>query len=216
MASVADIASVLREVDVKALCVQFNIPKKIAWRVTGKDDRAFAPPAGHITVYEVHLRSSLRLPLPDDLLPVLRALRVPIAQLHANVVRYLYTFCVFLRKHSKRLRMSMPLAKDWGQVPEVYTGTPSVAETATLEWLTDLVKENPADFKRDFLVSREETRKVNWGLPSQVQKPTPPARMMRPEESKGLIIRMRDTDEGFIGPLPEKVPRPLHQCAIPR
>ncbi|GMH04698.1 hypothetical protein Nepgr_006538, partial [Nepenthes gracilis] len=48
--SVANIFSVLRENDVKALYVEFNIPKDIAWRVPNKDDRAFSPPVGHMTV----------------------------------------------------------------------------------------------------------------------------------------------------------------------
>ncbi|GMH16843.1 hypothetical protein Nepgr_018684 [Nepenthes gracilis] len=253
MASVADIASVLRENDVKALCVEFNVPKEIAWRVPGRNDKAFAPPARHIKVYEAYLRSGLRLPLPDDLQSLLKALRVPIAQLHANTIRYLCTLYIFLRKRGKKLRMSIvkvlfkinqggewislvphpdlkinkaiydllknwknrfffmsvgatwPLPKDWGQVPEAYTGTPSMAETAAQEWLTKLIEENPDKFKRDFLVSRAETKKLNWGPPSPVQKPTLPVRMMRPEDSKGMIIRMRHTDEGFIGPLSEKV-----------
>ncbi|GMH04699.1 hypothetical protein Nepgr_006539, partial [Nepenthes gracilis] len=58
-----------------------------------------------------------------------------------------------------RVTKTWSLAKDWGQVLKVYTGMPS------LEWLTKLVKAYIFDFKRDFLVFRVETKKVNWGPP---------------------------------------------------
>ncbi|GMH28055.1 hypothetical protein Nepgr_029898 [Nepenthes gracilis] len=207
MASVIDFASVLREDDVKALCVEFDITKEIVWRVPGKKDRAYAPLEGHITVNEVHLRSGLRLPLLEELESIMKALRVPIAQLHANAVRYLCTMCIFARKLGQKFKMSgvRVLFKESGQVPEAYFGTPSAAEWAANEWLLKVIKENLDDFIRDFLASREETRKANWGPPSPVKKPMPPVRMTNSEDSKGILIRMRPTDEGFISPLPKKV-----------
>ncbi|GMG99133.1 hypothetical protein Nepgr_000973 [Nepenthes gracilis] len=126
MASVADIASVLRESDVKVLCVEFNVPKEIAWRVPGRNDRAFAPLVGHITVYEAHLRSGLRLPLSDDLQSVLRALRINTA-IYDSLKNWKNRFFFV------SVGATWPLAKDWGQVPEAYTGTLFVAEVAALE-----------------------------------------------------------------------------------
>ncbi|GMG99403.1 hypothetical protein Nepgr_001243 [Nepenthes gracilis] len=96
MASVANIASVLRENDVKVLYIEYNIPKEIVFRVLGKDDRAFLPLEGFVTIYEAHLRSGLHFSVVDELLSIFQALRIPIVQFHANAIWYLCSFYIFL------------------------------------------------------------------------------------------------------------------------
>ncbi|GMH19501.1 hypothetical protein Nepgr_021342 [Nepenthes gracilis] len=107
MGSIADIASILRENDVKVLYVEYNISKEIVFRVPEKDDRAFLPPMGFVTVYEAHLRSGLCLLISDELMSIFQALQVPIAQFHANAIRYLCSLYIFLRQHSRLITMPM-------------------------------------------------------------------------------------------------------------
>ncbi|GMH22735.1 hypothetical protein Nepgr_024578 [Nepenthes gracilis] len=85
---------------------------------------------------------------------------------------------------------SWPLPKEWGQVPEVYTGAPSEAEMASLEWLVKLIEKNLKDFWREHLVSRAEAKKANWGPPSPVQKlRIPPPEILEKKKMKnGNII----------------------------
>ncbi|GMH17410.1 hypothetical protein Nepgr_019251 [Nepenthes gracilis] len=165
MASVVNIASVLRENDMKVLYVEYNIPQEIAFCVPGKDDRAFLLLTGFVT-----------------------ALQIPIAQFHANDVRYLCSLCIFLRQHLRLLTMSM--------VPEVYTGAPSEAETASLGWMIKLVEDNLGDFQRNHLVSRVEAKKAEWGPPSPVQKLKIPLHevLQRKKRKKGFIIGPRSSD----------------------
>ncbi|GMH15085.1 hypothetical protein Nepgr_016926 [Nepenthes gracilis] len=187
----------------------------MAWRVPSKDDKAFTPPEGYITVYEAHLRSSLRLPLPEELESIMNALMTGVRvmfklslgsewiSLSPRTGIKISTVIHDLLKNWKnrfffvKVAKEWPLARSWGEIPELYSGTPSTVDCAVYAWLTKAIRANPNEFKRDFLVSREESKKVNWGPPSPIQKPHLPISMMNPEESRGVIIRPRRTEEEF-------------------
>ncbi|GMH07240.1 hypothetical protein Nepgr_009080 [Nepenthes gracilis] len=193
MASVADFSSDLRENDIKALCVEFNIPKEMAWRVPGADDRASYPPEGYFTVYEAHLRSGLRLPLPEELQSIMAALQIPIAQVHANAMRYICTLCIFSRKLDQKFRMSgLKVIFKVTQGPE-WTSLSSRTGIKINTAIHDSLK----NWKNRFFFVKvgdkwpiaedrvrswrytQKPEKVEWGPPSTV-KPHPPIKMMKP------------------------------------
>ncbi|GMH14394.1 hypothetical protein Nepgr_016235 [Nepenthes gracilis] len=150
------IASTLIETDLKELYVEYNVPKAIVSRIFDKEDRAYSPPEGCITIYEAHLRSGLCLSIPDELREILITLKVPIAQLHTNArvisVHVLYFSSSAFKEVDggdgegpiqgqlgSGVYLFGPTGWEWGKVPKVYTETPTETETESLEWLFDLL-----------------------------------------------------------------------------
>ncbi|GMH26682.1 hypothetical protein Nepgr_028525 [Nepenthes gracilis] len=213
MVSVADFSSDLRENDIKTLCVEFNIPKWTAWRVPGEDDKALSPPEGYITVYEAHLMSGLRLPLPEEFESIMTALMSGLKVIF-KVTQGAEWISLSTRtgiKINKAIHDSLKnwknrfffvnvgekwlVARNWGKVPKVHLGTPSATEIAACAWLTKAIRLNPDEFREGLLGFHVETKKAKWGPPSPVQKPHPLIKMVSPEISKKLIIRPRSSEE---------------------
>ncbi|GMH04667.1 hypothetical protein Nepgr_006507 [Nepenthes gracilis] len=82
--SITQIDSVIKAGEVRELYIEYNIHKLIVFKMSSKGDRVCSPPEGCITIYDTHLKSGLRLPVSDELLDILTALQIPIAQFYAN------------------------------------------------------------------------------------------------------------------------------------
>ncbi|GMH24038.1 hypothetical protein Nepgr_025881 [Nepenthes gracilis] len=91
---------------------------------------------------------------------------------------------------------SWPLPREWGLVPDVYTGVLSEVEMASPSWLVKLIEDDLRDFRRYHLISRVEAKKAKWRPPSPIQKLKIPLLeiLQRKKRKKGFIIGPRPSN----------------------
>lgn len=86
---VAGYGSVLDESRIRFLARAYNFPLDAEMIEPRPEDRACAPPAGFVTIYEDSLRSGLHLPLPEPFAKLQTELELALGQIMPNSFRHL-------------------------------------------------------------------------------------------------------------------------------